>query len=218
MTKYDVERGLREIAEARRKERSDFVLAETAKLARVIADGFRREFDDELDMEHVGMALVIAAASLPPLVTGETGLPGKAVMNLIAFAGEELVRTARARAAEADTDADGQLAELEQRLGVAVADPKWYEHTLHWRPIDGGAPVVIPLGEPWVLPGTDVRVGRFELSSREIPPPADDEQEWCAHPDCHDRVHIDSTHTDEHGRPFTGKPGDPYEWTEKPGV
>jgi hypothetical protein len=27
---------------------------------------------------------------------------------------------------------------------------------------------------------------------------------FCEHPHCHDRVHGDGTHTDEHGRPFTG--------------
>jgi hypothetical protein len=30
-------------------------------------------------------------------------------------------------------------------------------------------PVEIPLGEPWLLPGTDIRVGEFRLSTREVP-------------------------------------------------
>lgn len=32
-----------------------------------------------------------------------------------------------------------------------------------------GAPVEIPLYEPWVLPGSDVTVGEFRLSTREAP-------------------------------------------------
>lgn len=36
----------------------------------------------------------------------------------------------------------------------------------------------------------------------EAPPYAD--VPWCEHPYCHDRVHGDGTHTDEHGRPFHG--------------
>jgi hypothetical protein len=146
MTKYDVERGLREIAAARLKERSDFLLAETAKLARLVADGFRREFDDELDMEHVGKVLVIAAASLPPLVAGEAGVPGAVVMNLIAFAGEELVRAARARAPEA-------------------GEARGVERVLTWHQLNGAPPVEIPLNQHWVFPAE--QCGEFRLSTKE---------------------------------------------------
>lgn len=50
------------------------------------------------------------------------------------------------------------------------ADLKVGEFVLTWHPsFDDGVPVEIPLGEPWVLPGTDVRVGEFRLSTREVP-------------------------------------------------
>lgn len=45
----------------------------------------------------------------------------------------------------------------------------WCETVLAWHPVDGSDPVEIPVGEPWVLPGTDVRVGEFRLSTREVP-------------------------------------------------
>lgn len=45
------------------------------------------------------------------------------------------------------------------------------EFVLSWHPLDDhGDPVEIPLGEPWLLPGTDVKVGEFRLSTREVPP------------------------------------------------
>jgi hypothetical protein len=170
VTKYDVEHALREIAKARAKAHTDVITAETAKLAGLVAEGFRREFDDELDMEATGMALVIAAASLPPVVTGEhAAVPGAVVMNLIAFAGEDLIRTARARAAEVDVD--DQLA---QRLDAALADPKWFEHVLTWHPV--GAPddapgVEIPLYEHIELPEG---IGELRSHTREV---AEDDDE-----------------------------------------
>lgn len=32
------------------------------------------------------------------------------------------------------------------------------------------------------------------------------EPEWCPHPECYDRVHVDGMHTSEDGRPFRGSP------------
>jgi hypothetical protein len=187
VTKYDVENALEEIAAWRGKVGSDVILGETLKLGQLVADGFRREFDDELDMEATGKALVIAAGSLPPLVTGGTKVPGGVVMNLIAFAGENLIRAARARAAERG-DVDGVLC----------------EHVFTWHAVD----------MPDDYPGTEVPLyehiefggltGEFRSRSREVPPPAGDEPEWCPHRDCHDRVHGDGTHSDEFGNPFRG--------------
>lgn len=33
-----------------------------------------------------------------------------------------------------------------------------------------------------------------------------DDVPFCEHPQCHDRIHLDGTHTDEHGRLFRGSP------------
>lgn len=189
MTKYDVERGLREIAKARQTERSDFVLAETAKLAGLVADGFRREFDDELDMETVGKVLVIAATSLPPLVAGETGIPGAVVMNLIAFAGEELVRTARARAAESVEVAG------ETDFFVGETGPALLEFVLTWHPVtaDPVEPIEVPLNKH--VAWCPEELGEFQVSTREIRP-------GCGHDP--DRVENDEVVADEHTRQCGG--------------
>lgn len=98
---YDVERGIHELFHARL--RRDLLLAEAAQLGDTIADGFRADFDTTLDMETVGMALVIAAASVTPVAV-EKNMPAQVIANLIGFAGENLVRTARVRAREAGGD------------------------------------------------------------------------------------------------------------------
>jgi hypothetical protein len=97
---YDVERGIHDLFHARLR---DPLLTETARLADKIADGFRADFDTTLDMETVGKALVIAAASVTPVAVDKS-MPAAVIANLIGFAGENLVRTARVRAREAGGD------------------------------------------------------------------------------------------------------------------
>ncbi|HYQ69651.1 hypothetical protein [Actinophytocola sp.] len=157
---FDIENGLTVCAEARAMD--DPIMVETARLADKIADGFRADFDMTLDMETVGKALVVAAASVMDLAAGGQ-TPATVITNMIGLAGENLVRTARARAAEVDVD--DQLA---QRLDAALADPKWFEHVLTWHPV--GAPddapgVEIPLYEHITLPDG---VGELRSHTREV--------------------------------------------------
>lgn len=88
---FDVENALRIVAAARH---GDPIAVETARLAEQVADGFRRDFGDTLDLETCGRALVIASASLVPLCSEE--IPGAVLVNLVAMAGESLVRRERA--------------------------------------------------------------------------------------------------------------------------
>ena len=88
---FDVERALREVANARRRD--DQLTAETARIAELMVAGFRGDFGGVLDMETCGQALLIAAASLVPLCGPE--IPGTVLANMIGFAGESLVRGAR---------------------------------------------------------------------------------------------------------------------------
>jgi hypothetical protein len=94
---FDIEDGLREVARARAN--GDELMREIARLADLIADGFRRDFDTTMDMEQVGKALVVTSASLVPL--NDPVIPPAALINMVGIAGENLVRTARTRAAEA---------------------------------------------------------------------------------------------------------------------
>lgn len=94
---YDVERGIHELFWAR--ARGDLLMTETARIADKIADGFRADFDTTLDMEMVGKALVIVAASVSPFAN-DREMPPAVIANMIGLAGENLVRTARVRAAE----------------------------------------------------------------------------------------------------------------------
>lgn len=44
-----------------------------------------------------------------------------------------------------------------------------------------------------------------------------DDLPFCEHPECHDRVHLDGTHTDENGTPFRDRPRDlDYDPAERP--
>lgn len=85
---YDIERALQEIARSR--SRRDGVTRETKALAERIAAGFRGDFDGVLDLDTCGRALVIAAGSLVPLCGPD--IPATVIVNMIAFAGESLVR------------------------------------------------------------------------------------------------------------------------------
>lgn len=87
---FDVENALQQVAASRT---ADSLSAETARIAEHLVEGFRRDFGDTLDLEVCGMALVIAAASLVPMCTPE--IPGTVLVNLVAMAGESLVRGER---------------------------------------------------------------------------------------------------------------------------
>lgn len=151
---YDIEGALRHALRVRVD--GDELMGETARLADLIADGFRRDFGESMDMEDVGKALVVTSASLVPLI--DPKIPSAVIANMIGLAGENLVRTARARAAEMVT--------------VGETGPVWMEHVLTWHPVDGSEPTEIPFHTHVACPE---QVGEFRLSTREVPPPADDE-------------------------------------------
>lgn len=158
---FDIENALAIVARARAT--ADPIMVETARLADVIADGFRADFDMTLDMETVGTALVVASASVTRLAAHEVGMPATVVVNMIGLAGENLVRTARSRAAEA-RDIEGVLC----------------EHVLTWHPLDApdDAPgVEIPLYEHITLPDG---VGELRSHTREVG--GADEVEGESHP------------------------------------
>ena len=167
MTPEDLENVLHQTLQARAD--ADALTRTLATLSDALADGLRTYFE-HLDMDAAGAVLMIVAESLASHV--DRDLSPAMLLRTLLFAGANLTHTARARAAEtaaAEPDVDEQLADLEQRLGVALTDPKWYEHTILWCPLDGSPPVEIPQGEPWVLPGETVAVGQFHVSSRQIP-------------------------------------------------
>lgn len=169
---YDVERAIHEIRHNR--GRGDALIAESGRMADKVADGFRCDFDSTMDMETVGKALVVAAASLIAL-TDPPASSAAVVLDVLAFAGENIVRTARARAAE--------TADLEEQLAAAFAadtlplstltpvdrtpvEGVLCEHVLTWHQLNGAPPVTIPFGEHWVFP-TEA-CGEFRLSAREV--------------------------------------------------
>lgn len=88
---YDIEQAIRQAARARGNR--DDLTRETSTIADRMADGFRGDFGDTLDMETCGKALVIAAGSLVPLCGPE--IPGAVLANIVCLAGESLVRQAR---------------------------------------------------------------------------------------------------------------------------
>lgn len=199
MTPFDIERAVAEVAQSRvRLDESTRVIASYGD---ALADGFRRDFGDSLDMQTVGSALMVAAASLGVL-TDRGGTSPSALVDVLAMAGESLIRIDRERSSE--------TREIE---GVLC------EHVLTWHPVAEGIaqPVEVPLNEH-VVWAPAANLGEFRLSTREVPPPADEAPEWCPHLDCHDRVHGDGVHTDEEGDPFLDKPSDPYEWPEVSGA
>lgn len=147
---FDIENALAIVA--RTRVTADPITVETARLAEVIADGFRADFDATLDMETVGQALVVAAASVTNMAAAEIGMPAAVIVNMIGFTGESLVRAARSRAAEA-RDVEGVLC----------------EHVLTWHRVD--APdddpgVEIPLYRHIELPSG---IGELRSHSREVP-------------------------------------------------
>lgn len=145
---YDLERGLAEVARSR-ADAGELGQA-AARMGDKLADGVRADFDTTLDIESVGAALVIAAASLLPL-TDDRDIPSGVLVDVLAFAGEQLVRTARARAAEA-TEVEGVLC----------------EHVLTWHPVDepdDALGMEIPLYEHIDLPDG---IGELRSHTREV--------------------------------------------------
>lgn len=47
---------------------------------------------------------------------------------------------------------------------------------------------------------------------KQVEDPESDEDVWCPHTVCQDRVHGDPMHSDERGLPFLNEPSDPYSW------
>lgn len=164
---YDIEQGLREMA-AVRASRGDLALV-LARVGDDIADGFRADFDTTLDMETVGKALVIAAASVTRLAADKRRVPATVVVNMIGLAGENLVRTARARAAETVT--------------VGETGPVWMKPALTWHPVtvEDVDPVDVPLNKHIVW--NPEELGEFKVSMREVSPgPVSDDDVVCPHP------------------------------------
>lgn len=190
---FDIENALDVCARARAT--TDQIMVETARLAGMIADGFRGDFDATLDMETVGQALLVAAASVTRLAADEVGMPATVIVNMIGLAGENLVRTARARAAEA-REVEGVLC----------------EHVLTWHPVDATEPPTeLRFFEHIEFLG---HLGEFRSHSREVPPPAElmkgvepgapyanatslpdcgnaDPKRYCVRPAGHDGDHFD---------------------------
>lgn len=150
MPAYDVEAALQHVRDARANP--DELTRHTMVLAGDITDGFRRDFGDTLDMETVGLALSIAASVLAPLAKHRE-VPPVVLANTLAFAGEELVRTARAAHAAQPPD---------------VEEPSAPERVLTWRPLNGAPPVQIPFGQHWTFKADTC--GQFTLSARDAPP------------------------------------------------
>ena len=88
---FDVEAGIHQINQSR--HRNDQLTVAQVALADRVATKFREEFGSTLDMETCGKAMVIAASAAAPLCREE--IPGTAIANIIALAGEQLVREAR---------------------------------------------------------------------------------------------------------------------------
>ena len=87
---YDIENGLRVLAEARAE--GGALLLHIAGLADKVAAHIREDFASSLDMETVGKALVIAASAVVPLCTPD--IPST-VITVDGMSGENLVREAR---------------------------------------------------------------------------------------------------------------------------
>jgi hypothetical protein len=155
MPAYDVEAALRHVRDARANP--DELTRHTMVLAGDITDGFRRDFGDKLDMETVGLALSIAASALTPLAKHRE-VPPLVLANTLAFAGEELVRTARAARAAQPPDVDEPSAPEPERV-------------LTWRPLNGAPPVQIPFGQHWTFKADTC--GQFTLSTRDAPSAAE---------------------------------------------
>lgn len=177
---YNVDGALRQVATAR--AHGGEMTSEAARVGDLLADGFRRDFFDA-DMEAMGSALLVAADSLAPIA--QEVAPALAIITSLAMAGENLVRTARDRAAEqaepvfrSDREADAVLgiltglADAEQPAATPDAEfgPKWMDWVLTWHPADADAePVELPLHQHVTLPDG---VGELRTTARVISPPS----------------------------------------------
>ena len=166
---YDVEDDLRKVAQARVD--ADELTAAIAEMGDAMADGFRARFDLNMDMEHSGLALMIAAAMLSPIANRGDTSPS-VLSDALAMAAENLVRHARARTQEVGEEA---LADLEARFKESLgkpltlllsSEPVCREFVLTWHPFNGAPPVEVPLDEHWVFPAESC--GEFRLSTREV--------------------------------------------------
>lgn len=146
---YDIEAALRHALRVRVD--GDALMGETARIADLIADGFRADFGESMDLEAVGKALVFTAASLVPLI--DPAIPSAVIANMIGLAGENLVRNARARSAE---EIDGVLDHFAEQ-----------EYVLTWHPLTEGwtEPIRLPLNEhvEWAD-----GIGEFKLEVRTL--------------------------------------------------
>lgn len=164
MTGIDLEGCLRDLAQARGDSGADALVVQ---LGDALADGFRRDLDMALDMETAGFALAIGGISLVAVMQEHGGVSRTDLAEALALAGENLVRTARARA----TEAPGS---------------RHQEFVLTYHPLNGTQPVEIPLRTHWVFPVESC--GEFVVSTRELPPsagePVSDDDVPCPHPAC----------------------------------
>lgn len=156
---YDVENDLRRVAQARAD--ADELTRAVASIGDAIADGFRARFDITMDMEHSGLTLMIGAAMLCPIAK-RGDMSASVLTDALAMAAENLVRTARSRAAEA-REVEGVLC----------------EHVLTWHPVDepdDALGVEIPLYQHIELPSG---LGELRSHTREVvPAPADKLPVW----------------------------------------
>lgn len=94
---YDVEAGLADLARARRLR--DHVTRATTELADRMAHRLEAHFSGE-ELETVGRALVIVAASTGALAADAPTIQPVTLVNLVGFAGQRLVVDARAAEGE----------------------------------------------------------------------------------------------------------------------
>lgn len=90
---YDVEAGLAQLAQSRRLR--DHVTRATTELADRLAHCLEPHFSAE-ELESVGRALVVTAASIGALAAREPTMQPAVLVNLVGFAGQRLVVDARA--------------------------------------------------------------------------------------------------------------------------
>lgn len=167
MTPGDLDQILASVAEQRAD--ADSLTRALATLGDALADGIRGSAFESLDMETVGTALVIAATSLAPWM--DRDVSPAMLLRALVLGGENLIRTARARAAEINE----HLADLEERFEAALAEdvprpmlvPEWTCEALvlTWHQLNGAPPVEIPFDTHWVFHAEVC--GEFRLSTRE---------------------------------------------------
>lgn len=132
--------------------------------------------DVDLSNETMGASVRIRAGRVP-VVTVEM-LPGRLAADVLAEV--HVDQATRAALIELGWTPPGchtpklaepeALAYLRARAEAAQTERSANgEFVLTWHPVTDDDPVEVPLGEQWVLPGTDVSVGEFRLSTREVP-------------------------------------------------